>query len=58
MSNKVDLGWLNSNKAFTEGVKITQNTTKVTEKSEAARREYWSEFYRKKNHIAQGCVHW
>lgn len=50
--------WLEDLPIFNGGVKITQRTTKVTEKSERARREYWSDHYRRKNHIGKECVHW
>lgn len=58
--SKVDLGWLNNKAVFNGEQKITQRpaSVQVTEKSEAAKRQYWSEYWRRKNHIAQGCVHW
>lgn len=60
MKNKygVDLGWLSDK--IGEEHKITQRpaSVQVTEKSEAARREYWSTYWRKRNHVAQGCASW
>lgn len=52
--------WLKNIPCCKGEVKITQVTGKkpVTEKSEQSRREYWSKFYQKKYHIADGCAHW
>lgn len=59
MKNKygVDLGWLSDR--IGEEHKIDQVQKKsVTEESERSRREYWSNYWRKKNHVAQGCASW
>lgn len=43
----------NENKIHVDGYKAM-----TREESDRARKEYWSEYWRKHNHIAKGCVTW
>lgn len=51
--------WLSNNPACSGWIQIgSSRKEKVTERSEAAKREYWSTYWRKRNHIASGCTCW
>lgn len=63
MMNKhgVDLGWLDNVPAMNGEVKIATvkaSKPKVTEASENEKRKYWSEYWRKRSHVAKGCATW
>ena len=56
--NHMDEYWAADLPIFNGGVAIKQRSTKVTEESERSRREYWSNYWRKKNHVGAGCHSW
>ena len=60
MKNKhgVEIGWLSDKIGEEHQINQIQNKKPVSEESERSRREYWSTYWRKKNHVAQGCASW